>query len=317
MRAVVIRDQELVLEDRETPAPVADEVLVRVAGAGVNRADPLQQRGYYPAPAGWPTDVPGLEFSGTVERTGPHVRALTDGDRVFGIVGGGAHATHLLTREDLCAHLPDGLDQVEAGGIPEVFVTAYDAMVMQGGLRPGHRVLIHGVGSGVGTAATQIARSVGAISVGTSRTKEKLERAREYGLDEGVLAGEGMQAHIGEVDLVIDLIGGEYLASDVGVCKPQGRIIIVGLLAGGRAQLDLGAVLKKRLTITGTVLRARPHHQKAAAMASFAAEVVPLFERGLLRPVIDEVVPLADAHKAYELLESNRTFGKIVLNAQG
>lgn len=308
-----MRDGELALEQRDAPEPVGDEVLVDVAGAGVNRADLLQRAGRYPAPPGWPADVPGLELAGTVAATGARVRALRPGDRVFGIVGGGAHASQALTTEGLCARVPDGLDLVAAGGVPEAFVTAHDALVTRAGLRPGERVLIHGVGSGVGTAAVQVARAAGASTVGTARTHSKLERARALGLDDAVPAGDGMAAAIGEVDVVLDLVGGDYVAIDVEVCRTLGRIIVVGLLAGAATRLDLGGVMRKRLTIAGTVLRSRPEHEKAAATARFAAEVVPLLASGALQPVVDDVVPLDDAAAAYDALGSNKTFGKVVL----
>ena len=257
--------------------------------------------------------MPGIELAGTVAAIGPGVRELREGDRVFGIVGGGAQATHALTTESLCVPVPAGLDLVEAGGIPEVFVTAHDAMFTQGHLRAGERVLIHGVGSGVGTACVQLARAAGAESVGTARSPDKLDRARELGLDDGVVATEDMAKEIGDVDLVIDLVGGTYLQVDIEVCKPKGRIVLVGLLAGASAQLDLGKILGKRLLLRGTVLRARPEWEKAQATAAFAAGVVPLLERGVLRPVIDRVFSLDDADKAYEELASNTTFGKLVL----
>lgn len=316
MKALVIAEGSLNLEERTTPKPAVDRLLIEVAGAGVNRADLLQVGGSYPAPPGWPADVPGLEFSGTVVGRGPGCRWAGDGDHVFGIAGGGAHATHLLVPEALCAPLPGDLDLVSAGGIPEVFVTAFDALVTQAHLAPGERVLIHGVGSGVGTAAVQIARAVGATSVGTARTPGKLERARELGLDAGVVASDDMSGSIGEVDVVLDLVGGDYLSVDIEVCRPQGRIIIVGLLAGAEATLDMGAVLRKRLTVFGTVLRSRPEHQKAAAVAGFARSVVPLLASGRLRPVIERVVPLEQAQEAYDMMRSNKTFGKIVLSAK-
>jgi NADPH2:quinone reductase len=288
---------------------------VRIAGAGVNRADLLQRAGRYPAPPGWPEDVPGLEQAGTVVAVGPGVRSLAEGDRVFGLLGGGGHATHVLTREWLCAPVPEGLDLVEAGGVPEVFFTAHDALWVQASLRPGERVLIHGVGGGVGVAAVQLARALGASTVGTSRTESKLERAGALGLDEGVLAGDGMAERIGMVDVVLDLVGGSYLATDLAVCDTRGRIVIVGLLAGSTAKLDLGLLMRRRMTLIGTVLRSRPEHEKAAATVRFTREVVPLLAAGRLRPVTERVFPLAQANQAYEYLASNESFGKVILAA--
>jgi NADPH:quinone reductase len=313
MRAAVIRDGHLELADRPTPVPTRSEVLVRVAGAGLNRADLLQVMGMHPAPPGWPDEIPGLEFAGTVTAVGDRVQSLSEGDRVFGILGGGGHATELITVEGLCVRVPESVDLLEAGGIPEVFMTAHDAMV-QAGLRSGERVLIHAVGSGVGTAAVQIARALGATTVGTARTADKLDRAVELGLDEAVLAGDDMAERIGEVDVVLDLVGGDYLQVDVKVCRPQGRIVLVGLLAGASVDLDLGSVLRKRLTLKGTVLRARPEWQKMQATAAFAREVIPLFKRGVLKTVVDRVMPLDEVAAAYELLSANRTFGKVIIS---
>ncbi|MGH2788868.1 MAG: zinc-binding dehydrogenase [Actinomycetota bacterium] len=317
LRAVVISNGDLRIVERSVPEPAADQVLVEVRGAGVNRADLLQRLGRHPAPPGWPDDVPGLELAGVVAAVGESVGSLQPGDAVFGIVGGGAHATHALTTESLCVPVSRGLDLVEAGGVPEVFITAHDALITQAEVRPGERVLIHGVGSGVGTALVQLVRAIGAQSVGTARTPEKLDRARDLGLDDAVLAGPDMAAAIGEVDAVVDLVGGDYMEVDVKVCRPQGRIVLVGLLAGAGAHLDLGRILTRRLVIRGTVLRSRPEWQKAQATAAFAAQVAPLFERKILRPVIDRVVPLGSAADAYDALASNEAFGKLVLAPEG
>ena len=308
----MIRDGALALEERPTPEPVADEVLVEVAGAGLNRADLLQVAGGYPPPPGWPADVPGMELAGRVIATGERVTRVSAGDTVFGIVGGGAQATHALTRESACVPVPAGLDPVSAAAVPEAFITAHDAL-RQAGLRPGERVLIQGVGSGVGTAAVQLVRALGATSVGTSRTDAKLQRAKDLGLDEGVVAGDGAAGRIGEVDVVLELIGGAYLETDVEVCRPKGRIVIVGLIAGSSASFDMGAALRKRLMVIGTVLRSRPDHEKAAVTAAFANEVVPLLERGTLSPVIDRIAPLDEIQSAYDYLASNSSFGKVVI----
>jgi NADPH:quinone reductase len=252
-----------------------------------------------------------------VAATGPAVRSLEVGARVFGIVGGGAHATHLLVPEALCATVPDGMDLVDAGGIPEVFVTAHDAMLVQARLRPGERVLIHGVGSGVGTAAVQLAHAIGAETVGTSRTPDKLERAKELGLEHGVVASDAMAGDIGEVDVVVDLVGGNYMKVDVEACRTNGRIMIVGLLAGASAEVNLGALMQKRISITGTTLRNRPDYAKAAALARFEREVVPLFGKGLLTTVVDDVIPLERGQEAYDRMGTNETFGKLILEPGG
>jgi NADPH2:quinone reductase len=317
VRAAVIRDGRVGVEERELPDVAGDRVLVEVTSSGVNRADLLQLRGMHPAPPGWPADIPGLEFSGVVAAAGDGVVSVAKGDEIFGIIGGGAHATHLVTPEALCVPLPEGLDPVEAGGVPEVFMTAYDALVTRGRLASGERVLINGAGSGVGTAAVQIARALGARTVGTARTADKLERAQELGLDDAIVAGEDMSRGIGEVDVVIELVGGHYLETDVVVCRSGGRIVVVGLLAGSSVDLDLRALMRKRLTLVGTVLRNRPEWEKAELSARFSKHVAPLFTSGALRPVVDRTVDLERVPEAYEALGSNRTFGKIVLTMGG
>jgi NADPH:quinone reductase len=324
MRALVIQEGgRLVVEDRPVPEPEAGQVLVRVQGAGINRADLLQRAGHYPAPRGVPADIPGLEFAGVVEAVGQGVTTPCSGDRVMGIVAGGGQAEYLVTAATHCARVPDSLDLVEAGGIPEAFITAHDAMVVQGELMSGQRVLVHAVASGVGTAAVQIARSLGASVAGTSRSKDKLERAAELGLDHPILASSGfdpaeLAAEItgagGPIDVTVDLLGGPYLGVDVAAAGPKGRIIVVGLIAGRAAELDMGTLLAKRLVVRGTVLRSRPAGEKAEATHLFEGQIVPLIGRGAIRPVIDEVVPLAEAERAYELVATDRTFGKVVLD---
>jgi putative PIG3 family NAD(P)H quinone oxidoreductase len=331
MRAVKIisRGESLALEVGEAERPVAsaDRVLVRVHAAGVNRAELLQRRGRYPAPPGAPADIPGLEFAGVVEETGADARAWRAGARVFGITAGGAQAEYVCVPESHLAEIPPGLDFARAAAVPEVFITAHDALWTQAGLEMGERVLIHAAGSGVGTAAVQLARAAGAGAIyGTARTAEKIERAREFGLDEGVVVGEdprvfadAVRAWSGGrgVDVILDLVGASYLAANLEALAPRGRMMLVGTLAGASAPLDFGAVMAKRLSLTGTVLRARSTEEKARAVRRFAAHVVPLLARGSLRPVVDAVFPLDDAPAAYERLETNRTFGKVVLEVNG
>ena len=324
MRALVIQEGgRLVIEDRPVPEPGADQVLVRVNGAGINRADLLQRAGRYPAPPGVPPDIPGLEFAGVVEAVGSDVNSPCPGDQVMGIVAGGGQAEYLVTAAAHCARIPPTLDLVQAGGIPEAFITAHDAMVVQGELMSGQRILVHAIGSGVGTAALQLAECLGASVVGTSRSKDKLDRAVELGLDHPILAPSGfdpgaLAAEIteaaGPIEVTVDLLGGPYLGVDVAAAAPKGRIVVVGLIAGRSANLDMGALLAKRLIVRGTVLRSRPPAEKADATHLFEGQVVPLIGRGAIRPVIDAVVPLAEAERAYELVEKDRTFGKVVLD---
>jgi putative PIG3 family NAD(P)H quinone oxidoreductase len=324
MRALVIQEGgRLVVEDRPVPEPGADQVLVRVSGAGINRADLLQRAGRYPAPPGVPPDIPGLEFAGVVEAVGPGVTTPCAGDRVMGIVAGGGQAEYLVTAAAHCARIPPDLDLVEAGGIPEAFITAHDAMVVQGELMSGQCVLVHAVGSGVGTAALQLAGALGASVAGTSRSKDKLDRAAELGLAHPILAPSGFDpaaladeitAAAGPIDVAVDLLGGPYLGVDVAAATPKGRIVIVGLIAGRKAELDMGALLSKRLVVRGTVLRSRQSSEKADATHLFEGQVVPLLSGRTIRPVIDAVIPLAEAERAYELVEKDRTFGKVVLD---
>jgi putative PIG3 family NAD(P)H quinone oxidoreductase len=324
MRAIVIArpggPEVLELRDVPDPVPSRGEVRVGVRATAVNRADLLQRAGFYPAPPGWPADIPGMEFAGEIDTLGEGVTGWKVGDRVFGLAGGGAYAEKLVIHSRTLARVPGALTWVDAASIPEAFITAYDAMVTLGGLASGERVLIHAVGSGVGTAASQIARAIGARSIGTARTRAKLERSSALGLDEGIVAADGRFAEEtlrltgGEgVDLVLDLVGGEYLGENVACAAPRGRIVVVGLLAGTQAQLDLGALLRKRLTVVGTMLRSRPLEEKILAIQVFARHVVPLFERGALRAVVDRMLPLEKAGEAHAYVASNDGFGKVVL----
>lgn len=327
MRAVFIAAHGGVegLELREVARPekpAADRVLVRVRAAALNRADLLQRMGRYPAPAGAPPDIPGLEFAGEVEETGPEAVNVSCGERVFGITGGGAQAEYILVPESTLAPVPENLDWAAAASIPEAFITAHDALFTQGGLQMGERVLVHAAGSGVGLAASQLAHAAGATVYGTSRTAEKLERAREYGLNEAV-AVEDDPSRSAEavhewtagagVDVILDLVGAKYLAANLDALALKGRLLLVGTTAGANAPLDFGVVMRKRLKIIGTVLRSRSHVEKAAATRRFAAHVLPLLRRGLVRPVIDKIYNLEDVRAAHERLESNASFGKIVL----
>jgi len=307
----------------ERPSAAADRVRVRVAAAGLNRADLLQKRGRYPAPEGAPADIPGLEFAGVVEQAGAEARRFREGARVFGITAGGAQAEYVVVPESHLAEVPAGLSLEEAAAVPEVFVTAHDALFSQAGLRTGERVLIHAVGSGVGTAAAQLARAAGAGAVyGTARTAEKIERAREFGLDEGAVVrdeppafAEAVRAWTGGagVDVVLDLVGASYLGANLDALGPRGRLMLVGTLGGASAAFDFRKAMGKRLTVRGTVLRPRPAEEKARAVRRFEAEVVPLLARGRVRPVVDSAFALEEAAAAYARLESNATFGKVVL----
>jgi NADPH2:quinone reductase len=321
MRAIAITKpggpEVLALVDRPLPEPSRGEVRVRVRATAINRADLLQRMGAYPAPADASPDIPGLELAGEVEALGPGVERLAVGDRVFGLVGGGAYAEAVVSHERALAVIPDGMSFEDAAAVPEAFITAHDAIVGQAGLRGGETLLVHAVGSGVGTAAAQLGRALGVYVIGTARTADKLERARPLGMAAGVVAKDGkfadaVRAH-GEPSVVLELVGGPYLDEDIRAVAPLGRIVLVGLLAGGRNEVDLGGILRKRLRIFGTVLRARPLEEKIAAMRSFEAHVVPMFQRGLLVPVIDTVMDLDAAAAAHTRMASNAGFGKIIL----
>ncbi len=310
-----------VLQLREVPSPVPSrgEVRVRVRATAVNRADLLQRMGAYPAPPGVPADIPGLELAGEVDALGEGVERLAVGDRVFGLVGGGAYAEHVVAHERTLAHIPEAMSFADAAAVPEAFITAYDAMVTQARLGAGEWVLVPAAGSGVGTAAIQIAAAIGARAVGTARSERKLEQARALGLQVGVVAAGGRFAEevkkaTGGVHVVLELVGGPYLAEDLACVRPRGRIVLVGLMAGARVDLDLALVLGKRLEVRGTMLRARPLEEKIDAARVFEEHVVPLFASGRLRAVVDRVMPLAEAAGAHALLGSNETFGKVVLS---
>jgi len=323
MRAVVIREpggpEVLVVEERPLPLPGPGEVRVRVSAAGVNRADLLQRRGQYPTPPGWPADIPGMEFSGTVDATGPDVSRWRAGDPVMGIIGGGGYAEYVVTHEAAVLPVPEGLTSEEAGAIPEVFLTAFDAVFLQEGLVGGETLLVHAVASGVGTAALQLGRAFGARVVGTSRTPEKLARAAELGLDHPVLGDASWPERVLEitggrgVDVILDLVGGPYLAGNQKVLAPRGRHIVVGVTGGAKAEVDLRALMGRRGSLRGTVLRARPLEEKVALTRAFAEQALPHFASGALRPVVDRVLPASEAPEAHRLLEANATFGKVLL----
>jgi putative PIG3 family NAD(P)H quinone oxidoreductase len=324
MRAAVITEpggpEVIEIKRVMVPAPGTGEIRVRVRAAGVNRADLLQRRGLYPPPPGWRADIPGLEYAGAVEALGAGGGQWQVGDRVMGLVGGGGYAEYVVVPAREAIAIPKRLSYEEAAAIPEVFITAHDALVTQLNLARGERLLIHAVGSGVGTAALQLAKVAGATVIGTSRAAWKLERAQELGLDAGIDASCEVVAEAvrretdGEgVDVILDLVGGPYLAANIDALALKGRMIIVGLTAGRSAELDMGAVLRKRLHIVGTSLRMRTLEEKVAAARAFDRDVGRLLESGEVRPVIDRVFPMEDVVEAHRHMESNANFGKLVL----
>ncbi len=325
MRAIVIRAPggPDVLELRDVPDPEIPygHVRVRVRYAGVNRADLLQRAGFYPAPAGAPRDIPGLEYAGTVDAVGPGATRFAAGDRVFGLVAGGAYAEKVVAHEREVAPAPEGLDDRDAAAAPEAFVTAYDALVVRGRLAPGERVLVHAAGSGVGTAAVQVARALGCFVVGTSRTRDKLDRCKDLGMhaavvpEKGAFAKQVLDATGGRgVDVVIDLVGGDYTRESVAACASQGRIVLVGLTGGASAEIPLGELLRKRLTLVGTVLRSRPLEEKIEAARLLERTLVPWLAERRVRSIVERVFPLAEAGAAHAYLAGNTSFGKVLLD---
>lgn len=312
----------LSLEERPDLTPGPSELLIRVRATALNRADLLQIKGHYAAPPDAPPDVPGLEYAGEVLAVGPRARRFRPGDRVMGLVGGGAWAEQLTVHEREALPMPEGMDFTDAAALPEVYLTAFDALVLQGGMRPGETVLVHAVASGVGSAAALLCRAMGVRVVGTGRNAAKLERAREWGVERTVLVkdtpprfAEAVREATGGrgADLALDLVGGDYVPETLEALAPQGRALLVGLVAGNRTQVNLGLILMKRLRITGTVLRSRPLEEKIALAQAAERHLLPLFRSGVLKPVIDAVVPSRDIRDALTRLASNETVGKVVL----
>jgi NADPH2:quinone reductase len=324
-QAVVIRGagdvSVLELAEVEPPVAGAGEVVVEIAAAGLNRADCLQRRGVYPAPPGSPPDIPGLEFAGLVAERGPGATRFAIGERVMGIAGGGAMATHIAVHERTLVPVPASLDLERAAAVPEVFMTAYDALFLQAGLAIGDDVLIHAVGSGVGTAAVQLAVRAGARAIGTSRDEGKLDRCRALGMSEGILVdgerrfADRVRALTGGhgAAIILDSIGAAYLEENVRALAGGGRLVVIGLLGGASAPLPLGLLLARRGRVLGTVLRSRPLEEKAELAQAFIAHVLPLFTDGRLVPVVDSVMPMSEVREAHRRMEKNDTFGKIVL----
>ena len=324
MRAIVITEpggpEVLRMSDVATPDPGSHQIRVRVHAAGVNRADLLQRRGNYPAPPGAPANILGLEYAGVVDATGDQAARWRVGDRVMGIVGGGAYAEYVVVHEDEALPIPASLSFDEAAAIPEAFITAYDALHARGRVQRGDAVLIHAVASGVGTAASQLARELDCRVFGTARTAAKLARVSEFGVEVAIDVSTQDWVQVVRdktdgrgVNVIIDLVGGDYLVGNVESLAVCGRIVLVGLVAGRAAQLDMGQLLRKRATLVGTVLRARSLAEKIEVAQLFARDVLGLFEAKRINPVIDQVLPIDQAGEAHRIMEANRNVGKIVL----
>ena len=308
-------------QERATPEPGLGQVRVRVRASALNRADISQRMGKYPAPHGASPDIPGLEYAGEVDAVGPSSTMWPIGSRVMGIIGGGGHAEYLCVHEREVLPIPRGLSFENAAAIPEVFLTAYDALFRQLDVRFGERLLVHAIGSGVGTATLQLAMLSGVKVFGTSRSPSKLARARALGLMHPIDTSVGdwparVEALAGTngVHAIVDLVGGGYLRDNLRVLAPRGRLVSVGLTAGNRTEIDLGVVMRKRLHIIGTALRSRALEEKISLAREFSQRVVPLFETGQLGPVIERVLPFSEIRTAHEEMAANTNFGKLVLS---
>lgn len=324
MKAVYIKefskDLHLELRDVDKPKFSGSQVLVKVAAAGINRADLLQAAGLYPPPGGYNPNIPGLEFAGEIAAIGDAVTKWKTGDRVFGITAGEAQAEYVVTEEAELAAIPDNLSFNDAASVPEAFMTAYDAMYSQGGLQAGETALVHAVGSGVGLAGLQLAKANGAMVIGTSRTKDKLDRCREFGLDHAIVTdGSDFADEVNRVtngagvNVILDLVGGKYFDQNLRCLAKSGTLMLVGLTSGRTAEFDMGLALQKRAKIIATTMRARSATEKAAVSKTFSTEVVPLLASGKITPNVDRVFGAADAVEAYRYLASNQSFGKVVL----
>jgi len=322
MRAIIITrpggPEVLQIQNVETPQPQGEYVRVRVRAAGLNRADLLQRAGVYPAPAGSPSNIPGLEFAGEVDAVGPLVRAWKPGQRVMGLAGGGAQAEYILAHEGLLVEIPDNLDFIQAAGVPEVFITAHDALFTQAGLQMGERLLVHAAGSGVGTAAIQLAHATGATTFGTSRTPSKLEQAKSLGLDVG-LSDKNFAAAVNRltggagVHVVLDFIGATYLEQNLEALTAWGRIVFLSTMGGAQANINLGMLMAKRISMRGVTLRTRTLEEKLAVTRRFATSVLPLLASGKVKPIIEQVYPLEKIGEAHAVMGENKNFGKLII----
>jgi NADPH:quinone reductase len=311
MRAATIRDGELHVLEHPDPEPGSGEVLVRVHAAGLNGADMLQLRGRYPAPPGAPQDIPGMEFAGEVAALGPAATRFSEGDRVMGIVGGGAQAELVTAHERILMPVPGNLSWMEAGGAPEVFTTAHDALFTQAGLRPGERLLVHGAAGGVGTAAVQLAHALGARVTATVRRAELRDQVGALGAE--VIEPEGFGEH-GPFDVILELVGAPNLAENVTALATEGRITVIGIGGGAKAELNLAVLMMKRGRIFSSTLRSRPLEEKALTARAIERSVLPLLEAGTVKVPIAATYPLEQVAEAYERFVAGGKLGKIVVS---
>ncbi len=324
MKAIVLESvggpEKLVLREIPDPVPGPEDLLVAIKATALNRGDILQRRGGYPQPGPKPEyEVPGIEFAGEVIAMGARVEGFAAGDRVMGILAGGGYAEQCVVHQRMAVRVPKAMTWQEAGGTPEVFITAHDAL-RQCDLVAGESVLIHAAGSGVGTAAIQVARAMGATPViGTARTQSKLDAATRLGMDVGILVEQPEFADTvremtgGGVDVVLDVVGGPYWEQNIASLAVRGRMVVVGTMGGSKPEVELGQLMRKRLQVRGTVLRSRPLEEKATATQAFARSVVPHLASGAIKVIVDRVFPLAEAGEAQAYMERNENFGKVVL----
>jgi NADPH2:quinone reductase len=311
VRAVTIKDGSLLVEDQPDPEPGKSEVLVRVRSAGLNGADMLQRKGAYPAPHGSPADIPGLELAGEVAGLGPGAGRFKEGDRVMAVVGGGGQAELAVVHERAAMPVPDSLEWPQAGGVPEVFTTAHDALFTQAALRPGEHLLVHGAAGGVGTAAIQLGRMAGARVTATVRREELRAQVEELGAS--AIDPEGFE-EAGPFDVVLELVGASNLAGNLGALAMGGRIAVIGVGGTGpQGEINLLGLMQKHARIHGSTLRARPLEQKAAAARLVEKEVLPGFEAGVLTVPVAETFELDRVEDAYARFEAGGKLGKIVL----
>jgi NADPH2:quinone reductase len=312
MRAVTIREKQLTVEDHPDPVPGAGEALVRVRAAGINGADMMQLRGLYPAPPGAPPDIPGLELAGEVVQLGEGANRFSEGDRVMTIVAGGGQAELAVVHERILMPVPQNLDWPHAGGVPEVFTTAHDAIFSQAGLRSGEHLLVHGGAGGVGTAAIQLGRAAGARVTATVRNPDAREQVAELGAQ--VVAPEEFGEH-GPFDVILELVGAPNLADNVNALALWGRIVVIGIGAGAKGELHLGALMQKRGRVMASTLRPRPLEEKAMTARAMERSVLPLLADDRVRVPVAATYPLAEAEAAYEHFQAGGKLGKLVLTS--
>ena len=310
MRAVTIDEGRIEIRDHPDPDPGAGEVLVRIRAAGLNGGDMMQRRGLYPAPPGAPQDIPGLELAGEVAAMGPGATRFAEGDRVMAVVAGGGQAELAVVHERLAMPVPEALGWPEAGGFPEVFTTAHDALFTQAALASGDHLLVHGAAGGVGTAAVQLGRAAGARVTATVRNEALRSGVEELGAT--VVEPEGFEAH-GPFDVVLELVGAPNLAANLGALATGGRIVVIGIGAGAKAELNLGALMGTRGTVRGSTLRPRPLEEKALAARAVERHVLPLVERGAVSVPVADTFPLDQAEDAYDRFAEGGKLGKVVL----